>query len=171
MTTFILSPAATWAAATSSYRTPLVMMEQGLLKAHSERENGTTRHLDLCPVGSTRRDTAEWISEQVDEGVSVKALARELHISVATVRRFLLSLELTEEIEAQEWEALSFDQDGDPVWDDSTDPHHNIFGYTTQQGHELTEGAFAPPCESTGTTAEDLVADLEASLAAHSATA
>lgn len=115
MTTFILS-AARGTTAANIVASPLAMLDAGHLAAYSERANGTTRHLELCPVGSTRRDTAEWISEQVDEGRSLRAVAAELHVSLPTVRRALMSLELTEEIEAGDW---------DQVWAEA-----NGFGYT-----------------------------------------
>jgi hypothetical protein len=111
MTTFILSPAAR-TAADQVVADPKAMLDAGLLVAYSERANGTTRHLELAPVGSTRRDTAEWISERLDEGATVKQVARELHASVPTVRRLLMSLELTEEIEAGEWDDVWADAQG-----------------------------------------------------------
>lgn len=122
MTTFILAPATP----ATVLRSPLEMLEAGELRAYSLRDNGTMRHLDLAPVGSTRRDTAEWISERLDEGITVKAVSRELHVSVPTIRRIIMSLELTEEIEAGEW---------DGIWDapDST----------TVDGPEMTEAEYA----------------------------
>lgn len=103
MTTFILAPSAA-TAATAVVADPKAMLDAGHLVAYSERGNGTTRRLELCPVGSTRRDTAEWISERLDDGATVRTVARELHVSVPTVRRFIMALELTEEIEAGEWD-------------------------------------------------------------------
>jgi hypothetical protein len=111
MTTFILSPAAR-TAADQVVADPKAMLDAGLLVAYSERANGTTRHLELCPVGSTRRDTAEWISERLDDGATVRTVARELHVSVPTVRRFIMALELTEEIEAGEWDDVWADAQG-----------------------------------------------------------
>lgn len=163
MTTFVLAPAITWNSTTSPYATPRTMLEQHELRAYTQREDGSLRHLELAPLDSTRRNTAEWISEQLDAGTPVKAVARDLHISVATVRRFLLSLELTEQVEADEWEDLRFDSQGEPVWavasteenvaqedDSDTDELHDVLGTA---------------CEPTGTTAEDLDTALRASLA------
>jgi hypothetical protein len=117
MTEYALAPTSKFNA-DSPYRTPRVMLEQGLLRAYRVRANGTMRHLDLLPLDSTKRETAEWISDAVDmDGRSVESVARELHISTPTVRRFLESLALTEEIEAGEWDGLSFDSAGNPVWD------------------------------------------------------
>lgn len=122
MTTFILAPAAR-TAADQVVADPKAMLDAGLLVAYSERGNGTTRRLDLCPVGSTRRDTAEWVSERLEDGATVRQVARELHVSVATVRRFIMALELTEEIEAGEWDDVwaatqGFDQVIDPEIED-----------------------------------------------------
>jgi hypothetical protein len=109
MTTFILAPASPTAAVVAD---PKVMLDAGQLVAYSERANGTTRRLELCPVGSTRRDTAEWISERLDDGAPLKTVAGELHVSVPTVRRFIMALELTEEIEAGEWDDVWADAQG-----------------------------------------------------------
>lgn len=103
MTAFILAPAAR-VTADQVQADPKAMLDAGLLVAYSERSNGTTRRLELCPVGSTRRDTAEWITERLDDGLTLRAVAQELHVSVPTVRRFIMALELTEEIEAGEWD-------------------------------------------------------------------
>jgi hypothetical protein len=117
MTEYALAPNSKFTT-DSPYRTPRVMLEQGLLRAYRVRANGTMRHLDLLPLDSTKRETAEWINDAVDmDGRSVESVARELHISTPTVRRFLESLALTEEIEAGEWDGLSFDSAGNPVWD------------------------------------------------------
>lgn len=116
MTNFVLAPTRTWSYVTG-YATPRTMLEQGMLTAYTQRANGTLRHLDLAPLGSTRRDTAEYVSERINDGASVAAVARELHVSNATVRRYLLSLDLTEEIEADEWEGVLFNAQGEPEWD------------------------------------------------------
>lgn len=83
------------------------MLAANELRAYRVRSNGTMRHLDLLPLGSTKRETAEWISDAVDfDGRSVDSVAREMHVSAPTVRRYLESLELTEEIEAGEWDGI-----------------------------------------------------------------
>lgn len=103
MTNFAISPATP----TTVIREDLAaMLADGELRAYRIRGNGTMRHVELYPLGSTRRDTAEWISEQANDGRSVAYVARELHVSTAAVRRIQLSLELTEEIEAGEWDGL-----------------------------------------------------------------
>lgn len=116
MTTYALAPNSKWAA--GSANTPSAMLEAGQLAAYRVRGTGTLRHLDLVPLGSTARDAAEWVSDAIDfDGRSVQSVARELHVSTATVRRYLEALELTEEVEAGEWDDLHFGTDGSPVWE------------------------------------------------------
>jgi hypothetical protein len=116
MTEYALAPNAKLTS-DSPYRTPRVMLEQGLLVAYRVRGNGTMRHLELYPLGSTTREAAEWISDAIEvDGRSVASVARELHVSTPTIRRYIEGLELTEEIEAGEWDELSFDSAGNPVW-------------------------------------------------------
>lgn len=88
------------------------MLDSNQLDAYRVRGNGTLRPVKLAPVGSTNRDTAEWIFDQVEDGLTVTAVARDLFVSEPTVRRFLESLELTEQIEAGEW---------DEVWAETND--------------------------------------------------
>jgi len=117
MTEYALAPNAKFTA-DSPYRTPRVMLEQGLLTAYRVRANGTMRHLELYPLDGTLREAAEYVSDRVDmDGASVQAVARELWVSTATIRRYLEGLELTEEIESGDWDGLSFDSAGNPVWD------------------------------------------------------
>jgi hypothetical protein len=103
MTDFAISPA------TSSVvvRNDLAaMLAAGELRAYRVRGNGTMRHVALYPLDSTGRDMAEWVSEQTNDGQSVAHVARDLHVSTAAVRRIIIGLELTEEIEAGEWNGL-----------------------------------------------------------------
>lgn len=111
MATFILA-ASKGVAADKIIADPKAMLDAGHLTAYTERGNGTTRHLNLLPIGSKGRDTAEWISEQVEDGRSLRAVAAELHVSLPTVRRALMALELTEDIEAGEY---------DQVWAEAQD--------------------------------------------------
>lgn len=131
MTTFILAPAAR-VTADQVLADPKAMLDAGQLVAYSERANGTVRRLELAPVGSTRRDTAEWISEEVDKGRSVRQVAAELHVSASVVRRFLLALELTEEIEAGEWDDVWAETQGfavpvDPETEDRPEVLMQVF--------------------------------------------
>jgi hypothetical protein len=162
MTTFVLAPTTAWSYSTG-YATPRVMLEQGLLAAYRQRDNGTLRHIDLAPVGSSRRETAEWVYDQTADGRTVAAIARDLHSSVATVRRFLESLELTEEVEAGEWDGLHFGPDGTPEWGDNPeDPADDSDPAATPPGADTAPGS---DCEPTGTTGDDLADALAASLA------
>lgn len=118
MTEYALAPNRKFDVTNSPYRTPRVMLEQGLLSAYRVRSNGTMRHLELYPLGSTAREAAEYVSDRIDmDGASVQAVARELHVSTPTIRRFIEGLELTEEIEQGDWDGLSFDSAGNPVFD------------------------------------------------------
>lgn len=122
MPTFVLAAKRT-VSADQVLADPKAMLDANQLTAYTQRANGTERHLELCPLGSTRRDTAEWISERMEDGLSVAQVARELHASTSVVRRFLLALELTEAIEAGEYdelwaEANGFDVAIDPETED-----------------------------------------------------
>lgn len=104
MTSYALAPANATVKLISNVA---AMLDAGELHAYRVRENGTMRRLALLPLGSTERETAEWISDAVDmDGRSVQSVSRELHVSTPTVRRFIESLELTEEIEAGEWDGI-----------------------------------------------------------------
>jgi hypothetical protein len=115
MTEYALAPSRKFTA--TSAQTPSAMLEQGVLNAYRVRSNGSMRHLELYPLASTAREAAEWINDRVEmDGASVQAVARELHVSTPTVRRYLEGLALTEEIESGEWDDLRFDSAGDPAW-------------------------------------------------------
>jgi AcrR family transcriptional regulator len=115
MTEYALAPSRKFTA--TSAQTPSAMLEQGVLNAYRVRSNGSMRHLELYPLASTAREAAEWINDRVEmDGASVQAVARELHVSTPTVRRYLEGLALTEEIESGEWDDLRFNNAGDPVW-------------------------------------------------------
>ena len=117
MTEYALAPSRKWTVG-SAHNTPSAMLDAGELTAYRVRSNGTMRHLELYPLGSTAREAAEWINDAIEmDGRSVQSVGRELNISTPTVRRFLEGLALTEEIEAGEWDGLSFDSAGNPVWD------------------------------------------------------
>lgn len=108
MTEYMLSPRGNFAARENLRD----MLDAGELDAYRIRGNGTTRLLKLLPVASTDRETAEWIYDQVEDGRSVQSVAREIHSSTATVRRFLEALEITEQVEAGEWDAHWADTNG-----------------------------------------------------------
>jgi len=190
MTTYVLEPAT----ATTPLRVDVAaMLAAGELRAYRLRDNGTMRRLSLYPLGSTDREAAEWISDRVEmDGASVQAVARELHISTPTVRRFLESLELTEEIEAGEWNGIWTSYEADQAAPAMCD--HSYEGYCqvchpngdpsapkcTCAAEALGNSWHTPgcplederravagaQCEAEGTTAEELESDLEASIRA-----
>lgn len=177
MTEYALAPNSKFTAE-SPYRSPRVMLEQGLLRAYRVRSNGTMRHLNLYPLDGTPREAAEWVSDRVEmEGASVATVARELHVGTATVRRYLEGLALTEEIEAGEWDGLSFDAKGEPVWDtawtESTMEADELDGELSPEARAYAAGTVVvdlvpvagDACEPAGTPADEVEEALEASLA------
>ena len=117
MTEYMLAPKGNFAAEPNL----VGMFENGKLSAYRVRANGTLRPLQLLPIASTVRETAEWIYDQYEDGRTVQAIGRELHVSAPTVRRFLESLELTEQIEAGEWDEFWADTHGFAAPQDPTD--------------------------------------------------
>lgn len=167
MAIFVLVPTTSWLTTQATEGIPSLMLRNGDLAAYSLRGNGTLRHLELVPVGSDRREVAEWIYDQVEDGMAIKAVARELHASLATVRRYLMALELTEQVEAGEWDDLRFSADGEPQWLEATevieeDVEEDTYPEEPQDANEHIPGA---DCEPTGTTGDELEATLAASLA------
>lgn len=127
MTEYALAPSRKWTPE-SGFDTPSAMLEHGLLNAYRVRENGTMRHVELYPLGSTVREAAEWVSDRVDmDGASVQAVARELWVSTPTIRRYLEGLELTEDIETGDWDDLRFAPDGSPIFN----------AYSTEENTDL----------------------------------
>lgn len=92
----------------------------GTAQVHSVREDGTTRRRHFL-TGEARQH-AEWVrlqrtGQEADEAEGIAAvtprsmtsIAKEMHVSVAAVRRILVDLAITEELEdmeADELEAL-----------------------------------------------------------------
>jgi DNA-binding NarL/FixJ family response regulator len=70
---------------------------------HKERANGTTRHLPM-PTTDEAKATAEWVLAQREEGVTMKAIAAEMHVSVPTVRRIINGALLAQELAEGEWD-------------------------------------------------------------------
>jgi len=97
-------------------------LREGTAQVHSERGNGTLRRRHF--LTGTDLEHALWVRAQREgqeadetEGIpaitprSMGSIARELHISVAAVRRILNDLEITEALEdadADELEAMLF---------------------------------------------------------------
>ena len=78
---------------------------QGNVKFHTLRNNGTTRRVQFLTEGTPEREVAEWVMAQRGEGVTMKTIAADMHVSVPTVRRMINALLLTWEVE-DEAEAL-----------------------------------------------------------------
>lgn len=98
----------------------IAQFEQGTAQVHSERTDGTFRRRHFLVDGSDARSAAEWIRVQHDgqeadeaEGIpavakrTMRSIANELHLSVAAVRRCLVDLAITEEIEQADEEELA----------------------------------------------------------------
>jgi hypothetical protein len=84
----------------------------GDVQVHSERSNGTFRRRHFLVRNSEARATAEWVRAQregqdADEAEGIEAIAprtmasiaKEMHVSVSAVRRILVDLAVTEELE------------------------------------------------------------------------
>jgi DNA invertase Pin-like site-specific DNA recombinase len=69
---------------------------EGTVKFYRVRENGTTRNVPV--LKGEDLELAQAIKAAREEGVSVRDIAKANHISVATVRRYLQELELTEKV-------------------------------------------------------------------------
>jgi hypothetical protein len=72
-------------------------VKTGQVRFYRVRENGTTRNVPV--LSDQDRETAEAIRTARAEGVTVREIAKTHHISVATVRRLLAELDLTERVE------------------------------------------------------------------------
>ena len=80
---------------------------EGSVKFYTLRSNGTYRHIPFLAEGSTEREVAEWVASQREEGVTMKAISVEMHLSVPSVRRVLNSLLLTEEVEEYDTDEIA----------------------------------------------------------------
>jgi hypothetical protein len=103
-------------AKTDSATDLLIMLMKGEAQVHSEREDGTLRRRHF--LTDTARAEAEWIrlqrTGQEADGEefpfiaprSMGSIAKELHVSVAAVRRILIDLAITEELEDADTDEL-----------------------------------------------------------------
>lgn len=89
----------------------------GTAQVHSEREDGTLRRRHF--LTGTSLEEALWVRLQREgqeadeaEGIlavtprSMKSIAKEMHISIAAVRRILIDLAITEELESADQDEL-----------------------------------------------------------------
>lgn len=67
---------------------------------HVRRGDGTFRRMAYLPPGSAARRQAEKIEKQRTDKVSMKDIAKAMHVSIPTVRRIINNLELSRHIEA-----------------------------------------------------------------------
>lgn len=81
------------------------------VKFHTVRANGTTRRIRV--LKGEDLEVAEWIIEQREDGRTMKDIAKEMSVSVPTVRRMINRYLLTEEVleaeqdEVAEWVELA----------------------------------------------------------------
>lgn len=129
------------AAASTTAATFLADLAAGTVQLHKERANGTTRRLHFLAQGTEARELAEYIDAQRDNGLTMAAIAQELHMSPAATRRAYNDLLLTreyEELEAEEVEALL--EGGDDLAEDKA---------CDWEGHDtaIEEHGFCPVCQ------------------------
>lgn len=76
--------------------------KQGKATFHVRRSDGTFRRMAYLPPGSAARRTAEQVEKKRSQSppVSMKDIAKGMHVSIPTVRRILNNLELSRHIEA-----------------------------------------------------------------------
>lgn len=80
---------------------------EGKVLFHRERANGTFRRVHFLADGTQEREYAEWLRAEREAGKTMKALAIETHFSIATLRRWLNDLLLTETIEEADQDELA----------------------------------------------------------------
>ncbi len=78
----------------------------GQVHLYRLRSTGTLRHLPFLAPETPARMHAEWFAMRVIEGQRVRQVAHDAGVSVATVRRHLSALALTESIEDNELDDL-----------------------------------------------------------------
>lgn len=104
--------------ATTTEATLVSEAAEGKVQFHTERGNGTFRRIQFLAEGTPEREVAEWVAAQREEGVTMKAIAAEMHVSVPTVRRMINALLVTQEAEedaAAVLEAAAYIVDNAPV--------------------------------------------------------
>lgn len=79
--------------------------EAGKIQFHKERDNGTTRRVHF--LTGTAYEEALWVQDQRDAGRTMRDISAELHEAVASVRRRLSDLALTEAVREADAEELA----------------------------------------------------------------
>lgn len=102
MTTIAIAAPSTTTAATI-----LADLTAGVAKVYRVRENGTFRKVHFLAEDTEGREHAEWVAMQREDGRSMKDISTELNMSIASVRRMLNDLALTNELEEMEAEELA----------------------------------------------------------------
>lgn len=92
---------------TTTVDTLVTEAAEGKVQFHTERGNGTFRRIAFLAEGSPEREVAEWVASQREEGVTMKAIAAEMHVSVPTVRRMINALLNTLDVEEEAEEILA----------------------------------------------------------------
>jgi hypothetical protein len=94
------------ATSTATPATFLADLASGTVVLHKERDNGTTRRIHFLAPGTEARELAEYVEAQRDNGLTMKAISAELHLSTAATRRALNDLILTREFEDMDAEEI-----------------------------------------------------------------
>lgn len=72
----------------------------GSVRFYRQRRNGTMRNLAYFAPGTTDRAQAETVTKRREAGETILAIADDLKVSVATVRRMEAGLVLAQQVEA-----------------------------------------------------------------------
>lgn len=82
-------------------------LAEGKVRFYRVRENDTYRHVPYFAEGTKEREVGEWVLEQREEGVTMKAIATEMHVSVPSVRRLINAVLLAQEVEEYDEEDIA----------------------------------------------------------------
>ncbi len=72
----------------------------GNVRFYRQRRNGTQRKLTYLAPGTADRAQAETVTKRREAGDTIQAIATDLRVSVATVRRMEVGLVLAQQVEA-----------------------------------------------------------------------
>ncbi len=72
----------------------------GNVRFYRQRRNGTMRNLTYLAPGTAERAQAEAVTKRREAGETIQAIANDLKVSVATVRRMATGLLLAKQVEA-----------------------------------------------------------------------